>query len=162
MHAVKAIEAAGMPVEIVSSGETYTYDLATEIPGVTEVEGGTYALMDVTNAYMTEFRIAGMLLATVVSTPRPGVAIADLGTRATSAIKGYWPKVAMKGVTVEELHAEHMVLKLDAGVKLKVGEKITVHPGYQDGLVNRWDQFIAVRKGQVEAVYDIPGRGCFY
>ncbi|MBM3935468.1 MAG: hypothetical protein FJ319_14460 [SAR202 cluster bacterium] len=162
MEAVKAIEKAGMPVEIVSSGETYTYDLATEIPGVTEVEGGTYALMDVTNAYMTEFQMAGMLLATVVSAPRPGVAVADIGTRAICPIKGYWPKVAMKGVTIEELHSEHMVLKLDAGVKIKAGDKLTVHPGYQDGLVNRWDQFIAIRGGQVEAVYDIPGRGCFY
>ena len=40
-----AIEAAGIPVEIVSSGESWTYDVAAAIPGVTEVEGGTYALM---------------------------------------------------------------------------------------------------------------------
>ncbi|MEE2884483.1 MAG: alanine racemase, partial [Chloroflexota bacterium] len=37
-----AIEACGIPVEIVSSGETFTYDIATAIPGVTEVQGGTY------------------------------------------------------------------------------------------------------------------------
>ena len=40
-----AIEADGIPVEMVSSGESWTYDVAAQMPGVTEVEGGTYALM---------------------------------------------------------------------------------------------------------------------
>ena len=31
-----------------------------------------------------------------------------------------------------------------------------------DILVNRWDQFIAVRHGVVEAVWDIPARGCHH
>ena len=38
-----AIEAEGIPVEVVSAGESWTYDICPTIPGVTEVEGGTYA-----------------------------------------------------------------------------------------------------------------------
>ena len=41
-----AIVAAGIPVEIVSTGETWSYDVAGEIPGVTEVQGGSYLVME--------------------------------------------------------------------------------------------------------------------
>jgi hypothetical protein len=29
-------------------------------------------------------------------------------------------------------------------------------------MVNRWDQYIAVRRGVVEAVWDITARGCHH
>lgn len=29
-------------------------------------------------------------------------------------------------------------------------------------MVDRWDQFIGVRKGVVEAAWDIPARGCVH
>ncbi|MDP7533862.1 MAG: alanine racemase, partial [SAR202 cluster bacterium] len=51
-----AIEAAGIPVEIVSTGETWTIDVATEVDGVTEVQGGTYALMGTDSGYMEDFQ----------------------------------------------------------------------------------------------------------
>ena len=38
----EAIEGAGIPVDIVSTGETWTYDIAADLPGVTEIQGGTY------------------------------------------------------------------------------------------------------------------------
>jgi HSP20 family molecular chaperone IbpA len=37
----EAIEGAGIPVDIVSTGETWTYDIAADLPGVTEIQGGT-------------------------------------------------------------------------------------------------------------------------
>jgi len=33
-------------------------------------------------------------------------------------------------------------------------------PDYQDMMINRWDQYIGIRDGAVEQVWDIPGRGC--
>ena len=63
-------------------------------------------------------------------------------------------------VTVERLLDEHTVLRVDDGDSLGIGEKLTLLPYYQDMLVNRWDQFIAVRDGVVQEVWDIPGRGC--
>src|SRR2546428_14162397 len=38
-----AIETAGIPVEGVSAGETWSYDVANQIPGGTEEQSGTYA-----------------------------------------------------------------------------------------------------------------------
>ena len=66
-----AIEEAGIPVEIVSSGETFTYDIAAGMPGVTEVQGGTYALMTHRSVLGNVFKVAMKVLASVVSAPRP-------------------------------------------------------------------------------------------
>jgi len=158
-----AIEAAGIPVEIVSSGESWTYDVAKEIPGVTEVEGGTYALMSTQYSYMREFQIAAKILTTIISTPRVGVAIGDVGMRALAAPGGVLPAVEGRpGVTVEALDPEHIVLRTEDTPPLKVGDRVLLHSGQQDIMVNRWDQFIAVRQGIVEAVWEISARGCHH
>jgi D-serine deaminase-like pyridoxal phosphate-dependent protein len=159
----EAIEAAGMPIEIVSTGESWTYDVAKDIPGVTEVEGGTYALMSHSYSYMREFHIAAKVMGTIISTPRPGVAIGDVGLRALAGPGGVLPEVAgMPGVTVEALYPAHIVLRTDGTTPLKVGDQFFLHSGQQDILVNRWDAYIAVRRGVVEAVWDIPARGCHH
>lgn len=163
LDAKDAVEAAGIPVEIVSSGETFSYDVAAEIDGVTEVEGGTYALMSTGYAYMTEFQIAGKVLGTVISAPRPGVVIGDVGTRAIAGPSGVIPAVdGLAGVEVESIHDEHVVLSIEGSTKLGVGDKFKLLPAHQDMLVNRWDEYTAVRNGVVEEVWDIPGRGCYH
>jgi len=159
----EAIETAGIPVDIVSTGETWTYDIAADLPGVTEIQGGTYALMSAAYDYMDDFHIAAKILGTVISTPSPGVAIGDVGVQALASPNGVLPVVeGMPGVTVEALHSAHIVLRTDGTTPLHVGDQFLLHSSQQDILVNRWDQYIAVRNGVVEAVWDIPARGCHH
>ena len=81
------IEAEGIPVEIVSTGETWSFDVAGEIPGVTEIQGGSYLIMDTSYGYMSDFSQAGKVLTTVISTPRPGVAVGDAGIKTIATTK---------------------------------------------------------------------------
>ena len=155
-----AIESADIPVEIVSTGESWTYDVAGDTPGVTEVQGGTYLLMDTSYRYMTEFKYASKVLGTVISTPRPGVAIGDVGLEAVGNVRGLPTVEGMPGVTVKTLDAQHTIMQLEEHTRLSIGDKFTLLPAQQDAMVSRWDQFVAVRRGKVEAVWDIPGRGC--
>lgn len=161
-----AIEEVGIPVNLVSAGETWTYDVATEIPGVTEVEGGTYALMSTFLDYMGDFEYAGLILGTVISTPRPGVAIGDAGMRAVGAMCTYkeaWPVVDRpKGLIVEAMYDEQVVLTSVGSMPLRTGDKFFLRLGQQDVTVNRFDHYIAVRKGVVESVWEISARGCFH
>ena len=154
------LEEAGIPVEIISSGESWSYDVAAEIPGLTEVQGGTYAIMETYYTYMSEFQIAGKILGTVISTPRPGVAIGDIGLKAIAVTHGLPVVEEAPGVTVKELHPEHTLMQVEGNSQLQVGDKFTLLPCQEDFTVNRWDQFVAVRKGKVEAVWDIMARGC--
>lgn len=157
-----AIVKAGIPVEILSSGESWTYDVAGEMPEVTEIQGGTCLLMDAHyGSYMPEFKQAAKVLATVISTPRPGVAIGDAGIKAMGLNNGVPIVEGMPGVTVTALHAEHTLLKVEGGARLSVGDRFTLIPTQQDTMVDRWDRFVAVRRGKVETVWDIAARGCF-
>jgi len=150
---------------VVANGENsaggfgITTDVAKELPEVTEVEGGTYALGGTNYFYMEDFQIANKVLGTVISTPEPGIAIGDVGLMALSD-RGAAEVEDMPGVTVEELLADHIILKNDGTTTLNVGDKFKVIPSYQDMMINRWDQYIAYRDGIVEQVWDIPGRGC--
>ena len=159
-----AIEAAGIPVEIVSSGETSTYDVVAEMLGVTEVEGGSYALMSPTFGYLEEFEFAGKVLGTIISTPRPGTAIGDVGILAImGASIGLLPTVdGRDGVTVESIVEDQILFRDNGTPSLNVGDKFLLIPGHQDTTVNLWDQYIAVRNGVVEAIWHIPGRGCHH
>jgi D-serine deaminase-like pyridoxal phosphate-dependent protein len=158
-----AIEAAGIPVDIVSTGETWTYDVAPDLAGVTEIEGGTYALMSTSYSYMEEFQVAAKILSTVMSSPRPGILIGDVGSRALGSPNGTLPGVeGMPGITVESLHEAHIVLRTDGTQQLQVGDQFLLHSGQQDITVSRWDQMVAVRQGVVEAVWDLPARGCHH
>ncbi len=159
----RAIEDAGIPVEIVSTGETFTIDVAPEMPEVTEVQGGTYALMGTGSAYMEDFRFAVKTLATVVSRPSAAVAIGDAGYRALAAPSGVLPSVeGVDGVRVASLSANHVALESDGPMPLDVGDQFLLLSAQQDILVNRWDRFIGARDGVVEAVWPILARGCHH
>ena len=155
-----AIEAAGIPVEIVSTGETWSYDVAGEIPGVTEIQGGSYLVMETGYGYMTDFHYAGKVLTTVISTPRPGVAVGDAGQKTIATLRGMPEVEGRPGVTVESMDPDHVVFRVGEGVSLNVGDQVTLIPSQQDATVSRWDRFVGVRNGRVEAVWDIQARGC--
>ena len=155
-----AIEGAGIPVEIVSTGETWSYDVAADIPGVTEIQGGSYLMMETHYGYMTEFHYAAKILTTVISTPRPGIAIGDAGVRAVSSLSGMPTVFDRPGVSVDSMDSDHAVFKLEPGASLKIGDQVQLIPAQQDAMVSRWDRFIGLRNGKVEVVWDIQARGC--
>ncbi len=155
-----AIVDSGLPVEIVSTGETWSYDVAGEIDGVTEVQGGSYLLMETHYGYMTEFKYAAKVLTTIISAPRPGVAIGDAGSRAVGCLRGLPEVDGRPGVEVESMDSDHTVFRLNDGASLAIGEQLLLIPGQQDAMVSRWDRFVGLRNGKVEAVWDIQARGC--
>ena len=158
-----AIEDAGIPVEIVSTGETFTIDVAPEMPEVTEVQGGTYALMNTTSAYMEDFRFAGKILTTVISKPSEHIAVGDVGYRALAAPNGVLPSVeGHDDIGVESLAPDHIVLKSQGVMPLDIGDQFLLLSAQQDIMVNRWDRFIGVRNGVVESTWPILARGCHH
>ena len=155
-----AIVASGLPVAIVSTGETWSYDIAGEIPGVTEIQGGSYLLMETHYGYMTEFSYAAKVLTTIISAPRPGIAIGDAGARAVGSLRGMPEVDNIPGATIESMDNDHAVFHLSGNATLHPGDQALLIPAQQDAMVSRWDRFIGLRKGKVEAVWDIQARGC--
>ena len=158
----KAIEDAGIPVEMVSSGETFTFDVAPEIEGVTEVEGGTYALMSVTNGYMEDFEIAAKVMATVLDV-RDEYGFIDAGLQCLGGPMGVKPSVeGHPDMEFVRMDASESCLRSSGPFPFEPGDRLFLLSAQQDILVNRWDSFVAVNGNTVEAVWDIPARGCHH
>jgi len=79
------LERAGLPVRMVSVGNTSNYEIAGAMAGVTEVPAGAYALLDARyGPHRPQFTSAAHVMTTVTSRPEPGTAIADAGQKAVS------------------------------------------------------------------------------
>jgi 3-hydroxy-D-aspartate aldolase len=153
------LEAAGFPVEMVSTGETWTYDVAAETPGITEVQGGTYIMMSVPYSYMGDFRFAARILGTVVSTPAPDIAIGDVSVEAIGSPDGVPTVEGLSGVYVKAITADHTVLSMDPRNPLKVGDRFALITHQQDITMTRWDRYVVVKDGRVIDSWEVAARG---
>lgn len=160
------VEEAGLEVQILSAGGTFTYKYAASIEGITEVQAGTYLLMDTAfkEKGVTDFDCALTVCSTVISRPsRAGaedLAIIDVGRKAISRYLGLPEVKDPVGATVFSMPQEHSRLRLEGPArKLKVGDKVELWVRDANGTVNLYDKFYAIRDDVVEAVWEIGARG---
>jgi D-serine deaminase-like pyridoxal phosphate-dependent protein len=153
----RLIEADGTPVEIVSTGGTGTYYISGAYPGITEIQAGSYLLMDGIYAQRGSlFTPSLTVLATVISRPDPRRAVLDCGVKALSGERGLSVLKGIEGVEIKALHAVHAPLEIhDPDICLEVGQKIEVWVQYHDGTVNLHDRMYGVRNGTVEEIFHI-------
>ena len=156
----EAMLADGLPVEIVSTGETWSYDVAGDMPEVTEIQGGSYLVMETSYEYMEDFHLAGKILSSIISVPRAGMAVGDAGARAVGGMKGLPRVEGRPGVEAVNMDTDRTVFQVAEGAELAVGDQVVLLPGQQDAMVSRWDRFIGIRDGKVETVWEIEARGC--
>src|SRR5438067_425717 len=80
----RLIERAGIPVEVVTGAGTGTWEFVSDYEGVTEIQPGSFILMDCAyHVVRPEFGCALSILATVVSR-HPGRYVLDAGSKAIS------------------------------------------------------------------------------
>ena len=158
LEVARAVIDAGFPCEIVSTGETWSYDVARASKGVTEIQGGSYITKDTSHNFFPEFQQAIKVLGTIISTPCSKTAIGDIGVKAATQIKGNPEVEGRPNITVTALQAEHTLLN-DPNQELKVGDQYQLIVAMQDALVNRWDRYIGIRNNIVERVIEITARG---
>ncbi|MDD5082326.1 MAG: DSD1 family PLP-dependent enzyme [Dehalococcoidales bacterium] len=160
---VKLVESAGIPVEIVSAGGTGTYNITAEIPGITEVQAGSYIFMD--GRYrniLPDFDCALTLLTTVISRPGADRAVIDAGRKAITDEFGPPTVIGISGAKLVNLSEEHGTLVLEGDARqLEVGDKIELLPSHGDTTINIHSHYFAIRNGSLEAIWEIAGRGKF-
>jgi D-serine deaminase-like pyridoxal phosphate-dependent protein len=157
------VEEAGIPVEIVSGSGTFTYRYASEVEGITEIQAGTYLLMD--SAFqefgVREFECTLSVLATIISKPTypdaNGLAIVDTGRKSISPQYGLPEIKSPSGIKVRALSDENSRIVLsDKAQWLQIGDKIEFQVRDANGTVNLFDRIYAIRNDHVEAVWHIP------
>lgn len=154
---------SGLPCPIVSAGGTGSHADTLACPGITELQAGGLIFMDA--FYRERCRVEGFdfaltLLATVVSRPAPNRAIVDAG-RKTHNMEIHPPRVVgrddMKFIS---LSAEHGQIELaPSAPDLKIGDRLTIIPGYADFSTVLHNEFYVFRGNRLEAIWPLEARG---
>ena len=155
------VEKAGIEVEITSASGTGDYYLSTGYAGITEVQAGSYALMD--HAYGKlglGFEKALTVLTTVTSRPAPDQVITDAGLKSLTPEHGMPALKDRDDLEVHALSEEHGRLRAGSGsCELEVGDLLEFIPGHGCTTINLHDWLYAMRHGRLEEIWAIAGRG---
>ncbi len=157
----RLIEASGLPVELASGGGTGSYTITGNIDGMDEVQAGSYAAMDWWyNDIRPEFRQAMSILTTVISRPKPDIAVIDVGRKGVGAEMGP-PRVKnLPGAEIANFGSEeHAMIRLPADANVKVGDHLEIIPSHGCTTSNLYREFIVHKNGVVTDVWPIEGSG---
>ncbi len=161
INAKKLLEENGINVNIVSASGTGTYNITSKIPGITELQCGSYIFMD--GNYLkifNDFQPALSLLCTVVSR-RDNRIVIDCGLKSVSMDQGLPEVVYPKGVKLISLSEEHCKCEIEGDVDLKIGDKVFVRPMHSDTTINLHENYFVHRDGVFDEKVEIVGRGKF-
>jgi D-serine deaminase-like pyridoxal phosphate-dependent protein len=149
------IRSHGLPVEIVSAGGTGTYSLSGRIPGVTEIQGGSYLLMDTDyQTVCTDFDLALSVLGTVISRTGNERLILNIGLKEISCERGLPVLKNTDGARLRKLNAEHAIVDiLDPEFPVQVGDQLELWAHYSDATVNLHRRMFGIRDGRVEETF---------
>jgi D-serine deaminase-like pyridoxal phosphate-dependent protein len=154
-----AFAAAGLATEVVTTGGTGTALFAAEYGAVTDVQPGSYVVMDAQYGDVAGigFESALTVLATVISV-REGWAIVDAGHKSLSSDAGL-PRALGVDATFGLVGDEHGKLVFDGRPSLALGNTVQILPNHCDTTVNLHDAFVVHRSGTFVDRWPIVGRG---
>jgi len=151
------LQEQGIPVEMVSAGGTTDYSIVGAHPGITEVQAGSYLLMDQWKThFVADFAPALSLLTAVLHRDDNGRVITDGGVKALSAFRGL-PKVkSIPGLALKALHAEHCLMEItDPSTRIEAGDQLEIWVEYVDATISRHREMYGLRNGNVEEIFEI-------
>lgn len=162
---VALLDAAGIPVHIISGGGTGA-EAASKAIGCTETRSGSYAWEGMTriggSQMLNPERCACRVLVTVVSVPTSERIIVDGGSKTFATYPptpyGYiieHPDAKIYGMSVEHGHVDVS----QCSHRFRVGERLSVIPLHQETTLNLHDEVVGVREGTVEVIWPVAGRG---
>jgi D-serine deaminase-like pyridoxal phosphate-dependent protein len=149
------IQSHGLSVEIVSAGGTGTYSISGRFPGVTEIQAGSYPLMDTDyHSACADFDLALSVLGTVISRTENERLVLDIGLKEISGERGLPMLKNLEGASLCRLNAEHAIVDiLDPNLPVQVGDQVEVWVHYSDVTVSLHRQMFGVRDGRIEETF---------
>lgn len=154
----RLIESVGFPVAVVTGGGTGTWEFVASYPGVTEIQPGSFVLMDaIYHGVRPEFGCTLSILTTVMSR-RPGQYVLDAGSKAISKDFGMPAIKGRPNDKVLKLAEEHTIVASEDG-SVKAGDHFEVYPAHCCATMNLHRTCIGVRQGRVEAQWPIEASG---
>jgi D-serine deaminase-like pyridoxal phosphate-dependent protein len=154
----RLLEAEGIAVSLVTGAGTGTAAFASPEDGLTEVQPGSFLLMDCAyHAVRPEYGCSLSILATVVSRS-PGWYVLDAGSKAISKDFGMPTIKGRPAERVVKLAEEHTKVECD-GEPPRVGDRREVIPAHCCATMNLHRRCVAVRDDAAEALWAIEASG---
>jgi D-serine deaminase-like pyridoxal phosphate-dependent protein len=158
VEAIDFLAAAGFSSKIISGGGTGTYNITGAHPRVTELQAGSYVVMDAFHSQLVPgFPPALTVLATVVSRQGSRIVL-DSGRKTIGSELGL-PLLKDVAATTVAIAEEHLLADVEPGSPLKVGDKLEVISGYGPTTVNLHDVYYVVENNVVTDIWPIQTRG---
>lgn len=160
---------AGLDAPILTGASTGTYNIDSEIEGVTELQVGSYVFMDVdyrriggrgSNDLYTDFQPSLSVLATVVSATHPDRVTIDAGTKGLDTTTPHAPQAkGRQGLSYTRGGDEFGILTVGAdGQRPDLGDRIEFIVPHCDPTANLYDRIYAVRGDKVEGIWPLIAR----
>jgi D-serine deaminase-like pyridoxal phosphate-dependent protein len=160
VETAELLRGADLPCPIVSAGGTGTFDVSGRVPGVTEIQAGSYALMDTDYGDLgVPFVPAFFVLGTVISRPALDRIVLDCGHKSATKDHGYPAVEGIAGARVTALNDEHAVVEVPDECTVAIGDRVRLRPSHTDPTVNLHDVFYAVDGDRIVDVWPITARG---
>ena len=160
VETASALRDSRLPCEVVSAGGTGTFDISGRIAGITEIQAGSYALMDTDYVHVgVPFEPAFWVLGTVVSRPMRNRCVADCGHKSMTKDHGNPTVRRIEGATVTSLNDEHATIALPPESTIQIGDLVELLPSHIDPTINLHDVFYVVEGEQVIDIWPIAARG---
>jgi D-serine deaminase-like pyridoxal phosphate-dependent protein len=156
----EALRKDGHDIKVVTTGGTGTAEFCVTVPGVTEVQPGSFLFMDTDyrNAIGTKYSNSLTILSTVISKQGPKVITIDAGLKSLTTDSGL-AECKTLGYTYGVLGDEHGSLSWTDGPDLSIGDKVEMVPSHIDPTINLHDFYYAYRKGVIEEIWPVDARG---
>jgi D-serine deaminase-like pyridoxal phosphate-dependent protein len=154
-----AFAAAGLSTEIVTTGGTGTGIFAAEFDAVTDVQPGSYTVMDAQYGDVEGlfFENALTLLASVISL-NDTWAVVDAGHKSLSSDAGP-PRARNLPATYALAGDEHGKLLFEGTPTVAIGQKVEILPSHCDTTINLHDEYVVHRSGVLVGRWPIVTRG---
>jgi D-serine deaminase-like pyridoxal phosphate-dependent protein len=148
---------AGIQCEVVSGGGTGTWDLAAEAGVLTEVQAGSYVLMDARyGALDLPFEAALFCAARLISRRAADAGVLNVGLKELTVEYGM-PRAVTPGISVIALSDEHARVAIDRASSLAVGSLVFLVPSHIDPSVNLHNALLAWDGDRLEE-WTVDGR----
>jgi D-serine deaminase-like pyridoxal phosphate-dependent protein len=152
--------ALDLPTEVVSGGGTGSYDISSTLAEITEIQAGSYALMDTDYGKLDmPFEHALAVLGMVISRPIATRCVADCGHKSCTKDHGHPAVKGIEGAAVLALNDEHATISIPAASTIKIGERVQLLPSHIDPTMNLHDVVYALDGDAVLGVWPVTARG---
>jgi D-serine deaminase-like pyridoxal phosphate-dependent protein len=152
------LRARGHAAPMFTGSSTATYDATGMLEEMTDVQAGTYVLMDEVYRTLTpEFEPALAVVATVLTSRPDGTFVLDAGVKRVGTD---WGRPRIVGLDAEYRYSaeEHSVFGLLGGRRPRVGERLALMPGHACTTMSLHRHVHACRAGVVEQRLAIDAR----